>query len=68
MIANSRPYAKVIIDGKDSGKVTPIAPRDRIPLKPGKHVVTFLTSDKRASFDVVVKPGEEVKLVRNLDE
>ena len=68
LIANSRPYAKVIIDGKDSGKVTPIAPRDRIPLKPGKHVVTFLTSDKRASFDVVVKAGEEVKLVRNLDE
>ena len=31
LIANSQPYAKVLVDGKDTGKLTPIAPRDHIP-------------------------------------
>ena len=43
-------------------------PRDRIPLKPGKHSVTFVTNSKRLSFDVVIRAGEEYKLVRNLNE
>jgi len=68
LIANSQPYAKVLVDGKDTGKVTPIAPRDHIPLKPGKHVITFVTSDKRVSADVIIKSGEEAKVVRNLTE
>ena len=68
LIANSQPYAKVLVDGRDTGKVTPIAPRDHIPLKPGKHVITFVTSDKRVSADVIIKPGEEAKVVRNLTE
>lgn len=68
LIANSQPYAKVLVDGKDTGKVTPIAPRDHIALKPGKHVITFVTSDKRVSADVMIKPGEEAKVVRNLTE
>lgn len=68
LIANSQPYARVFVDGKDTGKTTPIAPRDRIPLKSGKHSVTFVTSSKRLSFDVVIRAGEETKLVRNLNE
>ena len=68
LIANSQPYAKVLVDGKDTGKVTPIAPRDHIALKPGKHVITFVTSDKRVSADVIIKSGEEAKVVRNLTE
>ena len=68
LIANSQPYAKVLVDGKDTGKLTPIAPRDHIPLKPGKHVITFVTSDKRVSADVIIKSGEEAKVVRNLTE
>ena len=68
LIANSQPYARVFVDNKDTGKTTPIAPRDRIPLKPGKHSVTFVTNSKRLSFDVVIRAGEEYKLVRNLNE
>jgi hypothetical protein len=68
LIANSQPYAKVLVDGKDTGKTTPIAPRDHIPLKPGRHVITFVTSDKKVSADVLIKPGEEAKVVRNLTE
>ncbi|HNK44713.1 MAG TPA: serine/threonine-protein kinase [Pseudomonadota bacterium] len=68
LIANSQPYARVFVDDKDTGKTTPIAPRDRIPLKAGKHKVTFVTSGKRVNFDVVIRAGEEYKLVRNLNE
>ena len=68
LIANSQPYARVFVDDKDTGKTTPIAPRDRIALKPGKHKVTFVTSGKRLNFDVIIRSGEEYKLVRNLSE
>jgi hypothetical protein len=68
LIANTHPWAKVFIDNKDSGKTTPIGPRDRIPMKPGKHTVTFVTNDKRLSVEVVIRPGEESKIVRDLNE
>src|SRR6185312_5434923 len=32
LVANTQPWAKVIIDGKDTGKTTPIAPRSKIAL------------------------------------
>lgn len=68
LIANTHPWAKVFIDNKDTGKTTPIGPRDRIPLKPGKHNVTFVTSDKRLSVEVSIRPGEEAKIVRDLND
>jgi len=68
LIANTHPWAKVFIDSKDTGKTTPIGPRDRIPLKSGKHVVTFVTSDKRVSVEVNIKAGEETKLVKDLND
>jgi hypothetical protein len=68
LIANTHPWAKVFVDGKDTGKTTPIGPRDRIPLKPGKHNVTFVTNDKKLNVDVVIKSGEEAKLVKDLND
>jgi hypothetical protein len=68
LIANTHPWAKVFVDNKDTGKTTPIGPRDRIPLKSGKHVVTFVTSDKRVSVEVNIKAGEETKLVKDLND
>lgn len=68
LIANSQPFARVFVDDKDTGKTTPIAPRDRIPLKPGKHKVTFVASGKKYTYDVTIRPGEEFRLIRNLNE
>jgi serine/threonine protein kinase len=68
LIANTHPWAKVFIDNKDTGKTTPIGPRDRIPVKPGKHTITFVTNDKRLSVEVVIRPGEESKIVRDLND
>ncbi len=67
LVANTQPWAKVLIDGKDTGKTTPIAPRSKIPLKPGKHVVTFIANDKKYDFDVQIKAGEDYRLIRQLE-
>jgi hypothetical protein len=66
LVANTQPWAKVIIDGKDTGKTTPIAPRSKIALKPGKHVVTFVANGKKFNFDVVIKPSEDTRLIKQL--
>ena len=68
LVANTQPWAKVIIDGKDTGKTTPIAPRSKIPLKPGKHVVTFLANGKKFNFDIVVKSAEDTRLIKQLTD
>jgi hypothetical protein len=66
LVANTQPWAKVIIDGKDTGKTTPIAPRSKIALRPGKHVVTFVVNGKKFNFDVAIKPGEDTRLIKQL--
>ncbi len=68
LVANTKPWAKVFVDGKDMNKTTPIAPRDRIPLRPGKHVVTFVANQKKYHFNVVVKPGEVSKIIQELTD
>jgi hypothetical protein len=66
LVANTQPWAKVLIDGKDTGKTTPIAPRSKISLKPGKHVVTFVANGKRYNFDIVIEPAEDTRLIKQL--
>ncbi len=66
LVANTQPWAKVLIDGKDTGKTTPIAPRSKIALKPGKHVVTFVANGKKFNFDVVIKAAEDTRLIKQL--
>jgi serine/threonine protein kinase len=68
LVANTQPWAKVIIDGKDTGKTTPIAPRSKIPLKPGKHVVTFVANGKKFNFDVTIKSNEDTRLIKQLTD
>jgi serine/threonine protein kinase len=68
LVANTQPWAKVLIDGKDTGKTTPIAPRSKIPLKPGKHVVTFVANGKKFNFDVTIKSNEDTRLIKQLTD
>ena len=59
---------RMFIDGKDTGKSTPIAPRSKISLKPGKHTVTFVVEGgKKYPFDVEIKAGEDFKLIKTLE-
>jgi hypothetical protein len=68
LVANTQPWAKVFIDGKDTGKTTPISARSKLLLKPGKHTVTFVVSGKKYNYDISVKPGAEVQLIKQLTE
>ena len=62
-MANTRPWAKVFIDGKNTGKSTPIAPRAKLSLKPGKHKVTFVVDGKKFHYPVTIKAGETSRLI-----
>jgi hypothetical protein len=65
-LAYTTPWARVHIDGKDTGKMTPIAPRAKIALKPGKHKVTFIVGRDEFHYWITVEPGKDVKLVEDL--
>ncbi len=68
LIANTQPWARVFIDGKDTGKTTPIPPRSRIVLRPGKHVVGFVVANRKYNFNVLIRPGEETRLLEQLGD
>ena len=56
------------IDGKDTGKMTPIASRARLALAPGKHKLTFVvtSSGEIFHFTITIKAGETLKIVKQL--
>jgi len=67
-VASTTPWAKVLVDGKDIGRNTPIVPRSKIELSPGQHKVTFVAQGKGKRFDfkVIIKAGETTRLIEKL--
>jgi hypothetical protein len=66
LIAETTPWARILIDGKDTGRMTPVAPRAKIAVTPGKHKVTFVVGDKSFGYTIMVAPGEDYVLKREL--
>ena len=66
LVANTKPWAKVIVDGKDTGKTTPILPRAKIALQPGSHKVTFKVDGKQFHYNVKIVAGETARLIKKL--
>jgi hypothetical protein len=65
LLANTKPWARVIVDGKDSGMWTPIPPAKAIPLAPGPHKITFKTQDgKSMEVPVTIEAGKTQKLIK----
>ena len=64
--AFTKPWARVYIDGKDTGKMTPIAPRSAISLQPGRHKVVFEVGDQRFPYSITIEPGKRKNLVKVL--
>ena len=62
LIASTKPWARVFIDRKDTGLNTPIAVSARIPLDPGKHLVTFEVGGKKFSYAVQIESGKTTRL------
>ncbi|MBT8496559.1 MAG: protein kinase [Deltaproteobacteria bacterium] len=66
LTAKTRPWARVMIDGRDTGKMTPIPPRTKLSLKPGPHRVTFVVDGQRYSYTVRIQAGKTTHLSRSL--
>ena len=67
LVANTMPWgATVLVDGKNTGKKTPVAPRSKIALKPGKHRVTFVLNGKKHKFSVTITSGKTARLIKKL--
>jgi serine/threonine protein kinase len=64
-LASSVPWAKVYVDGQNTGLTTPIPPEKKLKLKAGKHKVTFeAPSGKKFDFDVLIESNKDTKLIR----
>ncbi len=63
LISSSTPVAKVLIDGKDSGRYTPIAPVQPLEIAAGEHTITYVADDgRKATRSVTVGVGEQVRV------
>ena len=68
LLANTRPWSKVYLDGKYTGRETPIPPDKKLRLTVGTHKITFATpSGKKYDFQVEIKKDETLKLIKRLD-
>jgi hypothetical protein len=65
-VVSSQPWARVFVDGEDTGRNTPVPPADPLQLDAGKHRITLEVDDKKFTFEVEVKPGEMSKLIKTL--
>jgi serine/threonine protein kinase len=58
--ANSIPWSRVIVDGRDTGRDTPLV---NFPLKPGRHRLTLKTGDGRErSLSFTIKAEQTTKI------
>jgi serine/threonine protein kinase len=68
LMANTRPWSKVLVDGTYTGRETPIPPDKKLKLSVGMHKVTFETpSGQRYDFDVEIVVNETKKLIKKLE-
>ncbi|MDB4954517.1 MAG: serine/threonine protein kinase [Myxococcales bacterium] len=61
----SKPIAKILVDGADSGMTTPITGR-ALSLTPGKHKITFVIGDDRFTYPIMVKAGATETMSKDL--
>ena len=67
LLVVSRPTgAAVYVDGKSTGRKTPIGARNPIELQPGLHRVTLELQGQRFDFTVSILPGQTTRLGRRL--
>jgi hypothetical protein len=66
LVVVSKPVAKILIDGVDTGRTTPISEKYPLLLGIGKHKVTFAVGpDQSTTFTVFIKPGQTEVLDKN---
>jgi serine/threonine protein kinase len=66
LIIASRPRAMVLINGRKSGRQTPIRPNNPLRLRPGTHRITLVARGRKFSYTVTVRRDQVTRLVRVL--
>ncbi|MBW2537539.1 MAG: PEGA domain-containing protein [Deltaproteobacteria bacterium] len=66
LVANTFPWARILVDGKDTGMTTPVPAGKRLALPPGPHRLTFLVDGHRFSQTVEIKAGRTTRILRRL--
>jgi serine/threonine protein kinase len=61
VVLTSKPTAKILVDGSDTGMSTPVTGR-ALALTPGKHRITFQIGGDKYTFSVIVEAGKTVTL------
>jgi hypothetical protein len=61
----SKPPAKILVDGVDTGMKTPISGH-ALALTPGKHKITFVIGDDRFTYPQVIKAGSTDTMSKDL--
>jgi eukaryotic-like serine/threonine-protein kinase len=69
LVTNTRPAARVSIDGRETGRWTPVPEANPIALPAGAHTILFETADgKRLEETLQIEPGKTARLVRELEK
>ena len=67
LVTNTKPAARVSIDGRATGRWTPVPDQNPIALPAGAHTVAFETPDgKRFEETLQIEAGKTARLVRDL--
>lgn len=64
----SKPWARIYIDGKDTGKQTPVVRSTKFTLSAGRHEVMLKVGSVAHKFSVKIVPGKFVRLSKFLTE
>jgi hypothetical protein len=66
LIASTTPWAQITIDGRPTGKMTPVTLQGRIALSPGVHTLAFTVGKRTHAFEVEVQAGQTLSFSADL--
>jgi hypothetical protein len=67
LTAATKPAARVTIDGRETGRWTPVPPANPIALPAGEHTIVFETADgKKHEEQLQIEAGKTARLIRSL--
>ena len=67
LTAATKPEARLTIDGRDTGRWTPVPPANPIALPAGAHTIVFETRDgRRIEENLNIEAGKTARLIRSL--
>jgi hypothetical protein len=67
LTAATKPAARLTIDGRDTGRWTPVPPANPIALPAGAHTLVFETADgRRLEEQLEIEAGKTSRVIRSL--